>query len=135
MKIINQSRKIIGIFGEPLLPGDSRLLPEGYQTHPVIQDYLEKGILSDAKQSVIRKEICDLERARIAEEAVAQYKKQQEEAAEIASVQAEKEVELKAIRTMKKTELFTKAIGMGIIVKDEDTVEQLREKITAAIRE
>ena len=34
---------------------------------------------------------------------------------------------------MKKPELLTKAAGMGLEVKDDDTVEILKEKILAAL--
>lgn len=49
MKIINKSRKIIGINGEPLLPGADLELPEGMETHPVISYYLQKGIVVDSQ--------------------------------------------------------------------------------------
>lgn len=65
MKIINKSRKIIGINGEPLLPGADLELPEGMETHPVISYYLQKGIVVDS-QNVSAEEktgISDLERA------------------------------------------------------------------------
>lgn len=39
MKIINKSRKIIGINGEPLLPGADLELPEGMETH-LLQSHL-----------------------------------------------------------------------------------------------
>ena len=83
MKIINKSRKIIGINGEPLLPGADLELPEGMETHPVISYYLEKGIVVDS-QNVSAEEntgISDLDRARIEEEAIAKYKAEQEKAA------------------------------------------------------
>ena len=75
MKIINKSRKIIGINGEPLLPGADLELPEGMETHPVISYYLQKGIVVDS-QNVSAEEktgISDLEKARIEEEAIAKY--------------------------------------------------------------
>ena len=80
MKIINKSRKIIGINGEPLLPGADLELPEGMETHPVISYYLQKGIVVDS-QNVSAEEktgISDLERAHIEEEAIAKYKAEQE---------------------------------------------------------
>ena len=96
MKIINKSRKIIGINGEPLLPGADLELPEGMETHPVISYYLEKGIVVDS-QNVSAEEntgISDLDRARIEEEAIAKYKAEQEKAAKA------KEDEIKAVKTM-----------------------------------
>lgn len=121
MKIINKSRKIISINGEPLLPGADLELPDGMEKHPVITFYMEKGIVADsAKVSVDSAGgISDLERARIEEEAIAKYKA--------------KEAEIKAVKTMKKDELCTKAAGMGIEVNDDDTVEVLREKIVAEL--
>lgn len=129
MKIINKSRKIIGINGEPLLPGADLELPEGMETHPVISYYLEKGIVVDS-QNVSAEEntgISDLDRARIEEEAIAKYKAEQENAAKA------KEAEIKAVKTMKKDDLLTKAVGMGLEVTDDDTVYTLKEKIVAEL--
>lgn len=129
MKIINKSRKIIGINGEPLLPGADLELPEGMETHPVISYYLEKGIVVDS-QNVSAEEntgISDLDRARIEEEAIAKYKAEQEKAAKA------KEAEIKAVKTMKKDNLLTKAVGMGLEVTDDDTVDTLKEKIVAEL--
>ena len=129
MKIINKSRKIIGINGEPLLPGADLELPEGMETHPVISYYLEKGIAVDS-QNVSAEEntgISDLDRARIEEEAIAKYKAEQENAAKA------KEAEIKAVKTMKKDDLLTKAVGMGLEVTDDDTVNTLKEKIVAEL--
>lgn len=129
MKIINKSRKIIGINGEPLLPGADLELPEGMEPHPVISYYLEKGIVVDS-QNVSAEEntgISDLDRARIEEEAIAKYKAEQEKAAKA------KEAEIKAVKTMKKDDLLTKAVGMGLEVTDDDTVDTLKEKIVAEL--
>lgn len=129
MKIINKSRKIIGINGEPLLPGADLELPEGMETHPVISYYLQKGIVVDS-QNVSAEEktgISDLEKARIEEEAIAKYKAEQEKAAKT------KETEIKAVKTMKKDDLLTKAVGMGLEVTDDDTVDTLKEKIVAEL--
>lgn len=129
MKIINKSRKIIGINGEPLLPGADLELPEGMETHPVISYYLEKGIVVDS-QNVSAEEntgISDLDRARIEEKAIAKYKAEQEKAAKA------KEAEIKAVKTMKKDDLLTKAVGMGLEVTDDDTVDTLKEKIVAEL--
>ena len=129
MKIINKSRKIIGINGEPLLPGADLELPEGMETHPVISYYLEKGIVVDS-QNVSAEEntgISDLDRARIEEEAIAKYKAEQEKAAKA------KEAEIKAVKTMKKDDLLTKAVGMGLEVTDDDTIDTLKEKIVAEL--
>lgn len=129
MKIINKSRKIIGINGEPLLPGADLELPEGMETHPVISYYLQKGIVVDS-QNVSAEEktgISDLEKAHIEEEAIAKYKAEQEKAAKT------KEAEIKAVKTMKKDDLLTKAVGMGLEVTDDDTVDTLKEKIVAEL--
>lgn len=129
MKIINKSRKIIGINGEPFLPGADLELPEGMETHPVISYYLQKGIVVDS-QNVSAEEktgISDLEKARIEEEAIAKYKAAQEKAAKT------KEAEIKAVKTMKKDDLLTKAVGMGLEVTDDDTVDTLKEKIVAEL--
>lgn len=129
MKIINKSRKIIGINGEPLLPGADLELPEGMETHPVISYYLQKGIVADS-QNVSAEEktgISDLEKARIEEEAIAKYKAEQEKAAKT------NEAEIKAVKTMKKDDLLTKAVGMELEVTDDDTVDTLKEKIVAEL--
>lgn len=139
MKVVNKSRKIIGINGEPLLPGMDMKLERGVEKHPVIVDYLKKGILVDAKNADATDKggISDFEKARIAEEAIAQYKKQQEEAtaAEAKAAQEAKEAEIKAVQAMKKPELLTKAAGMGLDVQDDEKVEVLKEKIIAAINQ
>ena len=124
MKVTNKSRKIIAINGEPLLPGTDMELPESFQDHPSIIDYLKKGILVDSEKAAASSAgngISDFERAKIAEEAISRYK---EEQAAIAAAQAE----IKAVQSMKKPELLTKAAGMGLEVKDDDTVEILKEK-------
>lgn len=132
MKVINKSRKIISIAGEPFLPGKDMELPAGIEKHPAIMDYMAKGIIVDADKAVATADagISDLERAKIADEAIAQYKAEQ---AALAAAQAEREAEIKSVKTMKKDELCTKAAGMGIEVKDDDTVEVLREKIIAEL--
>lgn len=129
MKIINKSRKIIGINGEPLLPGADLELPEGMETHPVISYYLQKGIVVDFQNVSVEEKtgISDLEKARIEEEAIAKYKAEQEKAAKT------KEAEIKAVKTMKKDDLLTKAVGMGLEVTDDDTVDTLKEKIVAEL--
>lgn len=129
MKIINKSRKIIGINGEPLLPGADLELPEGMETHPVISYYLQKGIVVDSQNVSVEEktDISDLEKARIEEEAIAKYKAEQEKAAKT------KEAEIKAVKTMKKDDLLTKAVGMGLEVTDDDTVDTLKEKIVAEL--
>lgn len=137
MKVINKSRKIIAIAGEPLLPGNDMELPEGYDKHPSIVDYIKSGVLSDAaKASVGNSEaasgLSDFERAKIAEDAIARYKAEQEA---IARAQAEKKAEIEAVKSMKKDELLTKAVGMGLEVADDDKVDALREKIIAALNQ
>ena len=130
MKIINKSRKIIGINEEPLLPGAELELPDGMENHPVIAYYLERGIVADSQNASVEKVnsgISDLEKARIEEEAIARYKAEQEKAA------AAKEAEIKAVGSMKKDELLTKAAGMGLEVSDDDKVETLKEKIIAEL--
>lgn len=133
MKIINKSRKIIGINGEPFLPGADLELPDGMENHPVIAYYLEKGIVVDSQNASTEQReagISDLERAHIEEEAIARYKAEQEKVAKAA---ASKEAEIKAVNSMKKDELLTKAAGMGLEVKDDDKVETLKEKIIAEL--
>lgn len=134
MKIINKSRKIIGINGEALLPGRTMELQEGYESHPAIAAYLKKGIIADADNDMPVKEdsgVSDFEKARIAEEAIARYKEEQEA---LAAAQKKKQAEIDAVKAMKKkADLLLKAAGMGLEVKDEDTAEALKEKIMAAL--
>jgi hypothetical protein len=135
MKIINKSRKIIGINGEPLLPGKDMVLPDGMEKNPCVADYLAKGIVADADkdtQNTAADGVSDFERAKIAEEAIAKYKAEQEA---LAAAQAEKEAEINAVKGMKKAALLKKAAGMEIEVKDDDTEETVREKILAALEQ
>jgi hypothetical protein len=135
MKIINKSRKIIGINGEPLLPGKDMVLPDGMEKNPCVADYLAKGIVADADkdtQNTAADGVSDFERAKIAEDAIAKYKAEQEA---LAVAQAEKEAEINAVKGMKKAALLKKAAGMEIEVKDDDTEETVREKILAALEQ
>lgn len=134
MKVINKSRKIISIQGEPFLPGKDMELPAGFENHPVVKGYLEKGVLVDAANAVetANTGISDFEKAKIAEEAIAKYKAEQEA---LAAAQAEKEAEIKAVKGMKKDELLTKAAGMGIEVEDGETADSVREKVLAALNQ
>lgn len=129
MKVINNSRKIIGIVGEPLLPNQDLTLEEGLEKHPTIQEYLKKGILIDADKTSntpVAGGIDAAEREKIAAEAIEKYKAEQ--AAEEA-----KENEIKAVKAMRKDDLLKKAVAMGIEVKDEDTAEDIRTQILNAI--
>lgn len=132
MKVVNKSRKIIGIEGEALLPGCEIELKKELQEHPSIKDYLESGVLADIENKAVApaEGISDLEKARIAEEAIAAYKAQQEEEAK---KQAEKEAEIKAVKSMKKDELLNKAVALGVKVDDGDTAEVVRDKVLAAL--
>ena len=140
MKLINKSRKIIAINGEPFLPGTEMELPEGMEVHPSILEYLEKGVMADVNTpsaAAAPTEIGDFERTKIAEEAIAKYKAEQEEAALKAEQEkaAQREAEIKTVKYMKKDDLITKSMGMSLAVEDSDTVDILREKIIAALME
>lgn len=136
MKVINKSRKIIAINNEALLPGKDMELLEGFEKHPSITNYLKKGVIADVNAAVtpsaISGDISDFERAKIAEEAIAKYKAEQEAAA---AAKSEKEAEIKAVKDMKKPELITKAMGMGIEANESDTVDVLKDKIITALSE
>lgn len=126
MKVINKSRKIIGIAGEPLLPGDEITLKDGFERHPMIQDYLKKGVLADVENMTalpVESTLDDMEREKIEAEAIAKYKAAQEAKAN----------EIKTVKAMKKDELLKKAISMGIEVKDDDTADAIKEQILNAI--
>ncbi len=138
MRVINKSRKIIAINGQPFLPGTEMELTEGMEAHPSILDYLKKGVVVDVdtpSATAPLTEISDSERARIAGEAIARYKAEQEEAALKAEQEKadRREADIKAVKYMKKDELITKAMGMSLAVEDSDTVDILREKIIAAL--
>ncbi len=131
MKVINKSRKIIAIAGEPLLPGNDMELPEGYDKHPSIVDYLKSGVLADVAKVNVGSDnavggLSDEERAKIAEDAINQYKAEQEA---LAAAQAKKNAEIKAVNKMKKDELASKALGMGIEVSDSDSADIIKDKI------
>jgi hypothetical protein len=123
MKVINKSRKIISIKGEAFLPGTEMVLPQGLENNPCIVDYIAKGILADADVVISSAAVDADEKARIEQEAVEKYKAEQ----------AEKESEIKAVKSMKKDDLINKAIGMGLEVNDNNTVDELKEKIIAAL--
>ena len=134
MRIINSSRKVIGIQEKTLLPGERLTLEPGEEQHPTIQFYLKQGILSDADsktKSSSGLEIHPAEREKIEKEAIERYKKEQ---AEYQEAKEKKEAEIKAVQGMKKKEL-KKALGMGIETQDSDTEEVLKEKIVQVIRE
>ncbi len=134
MNIINKSRKIISINGEPLLPGSTMELIPDMEKNPVIAAYLEKGVIADTSKamapSAVSTEISDSEKAKIEEAAIAKYIAEQEA---IAQTQAAKEAEIKAVKAMDKDALVTKALGMGIEVLDSDTKEILKDKIFKAL--
>lgn len=135
MKVINKSHKIIGIGGEPLLPGNTMELTGRQEANPVIAGFLKSGTLVDASKDVpgsVPGGISDFERQRIAEEAIAQYKKEQEAAAH---AQAVRQAEIREVKNMKKDELLRKAAGMGLDVKDDDTVDTMKEKILAVLNQ
>lgn len=132
MKIINKSRKIICINGEPFLPGETTTIADGSEKSPAMAFYFERGLVADASKVTDAGDtaLTDLEKARIADEAVERYKAEQAAAEE---AKEKKEAEIKAVQSMKKQELLTKAAGMGLEVKDDDTVDALKEKIVAAL--
>ena len=132
MKVINKSRKVIGINGEPLLPGKTMDLPEGAEKHPAIADYLKKGILVDSAKAdmTVSAVISDSEKARIAEEAIANYKAQQ---AELEAKRAAKEAEIKDAKGMNKGDLQLKAATMGIKFTDDTKAEDLKKLVVDAL--
>ena len=135
MKIVNSSRKVIGIKEKTLLPGETLALEPGEEKNPSIQFYLKQGILSnaDTKTAVSSsQDISQAEKERIEREAVERYKKEQ---AEYQAAREKKEAEIKAVQGTKKKELVKKALGMGIECSDADTEEILKEKIIQAIEE
>lgn len=146
MKIVNKSRKIIGINGEPLLPGADMEIIKEIAKNPVIEDYLKRGVIADVNKAVAPStastEISDAERAKIAEEAIAKYKAEQEaiakaeaakKAKEEKKAEAEKKKAIKEVESMDKDALANKAIGMGLEVHDTDTTDTLKEKILNAL--
>ena len=130
MRIINKSRKIISINNEPFLPGKSMELPKEMETHPSIINFLKKGVIADVNSVVapssVSNSISDEERAKIAEQAIADYLEKQKKAQETL------ENEIKSIKGMKKDELINKALAMGVEAADSDTMDVLKEKIINA---
>ena len=99
----------------------------GQETHPVVKFYLEKGILVDAEDTSKKSDgISDLEKAKIAEAAIAEYKAKQEA---VMDAKAEKVAEIKAVKSMKKEELQLKAAALGLEVADDIKAEDLKAKI------
>lgn len=133
MRIINSSRKVIGIKEKTLLPGETLILEHGEEKNPTIQFYLKQGILSNADSKKVGFSDSDInqeEKEKIEKEAVERYKKEQEE---YQAAKDKKEAEIKAVKGMKKKDLAKKALGMGIEFQDSDTEEILKEKIIQAI--
>jgi len=131
MKVMNKSRKIIAIAEEPILPGEYMELPEGYDSHPSIAYYIKTGVLTDAEKISTEnikatETFSEDEKRKIAEAAVAKYKEEQEI---LTSIQTKRDSEIKAVKTMKKEELISKAMGMGIEIEDSDTADVIKGKI------
>lgn len=112
MKIFNKSRKIVGINGNALLPQKEMEIADKMREHPVIKHYLKKGVVEERK---------------------AEENKKPKNTDENTSDSKEKDAELKSVKAMRKDELFSKALGMGLEVNDDDTVDVLREKIIKAL--
>ena len=112
MKIFNKSRKIIGINGKALLPEETMEIYDEMRNHPVVSHYLNKKIIIEC-----------------AEEKINDVKPVNENIGDSKG----KEAEIKAVKAMKKDELFSKAINMGLEIKDDDTVDILKEKIITAL--
>ena len=91
---------------------------------------MTKGVIVDADKVTASagSGFSDIEKAQIAEAAIAQYKAEQ-------ALQAEKEAAIKAVKSMKKDELLTKAAGMGIEVEDGETADSIKEKVLAALNQ
>jgi hypothetical protein len=47
----NRSNKIIGIGSVSFLPGDIKLMPNGYEDHPIVKSYEERKLLIPANRS------------------------------------------------------------------------------------
>ena len=110
-----------------MLPGADTELLAGQETHPVVKFYLEKGILVDAEDTSKKSDgISDLEKAKIAEAAIAEYKAKQEA---VMAAKAEKVAEIKAVKSMKKEELQLKAAALGLEAADDIKAEDLKAKI------
>lgn len=129
----NVSTKIIGGLGDAFLPGTTVPYTEDLKKHPTVRFYIEKKILKlvdheQESEEVQDATISDEERKRIAEEAIAEYKKQ------LAENEAKKEA-VAAIKSMKKAELETKAVELGVELTGSETVEQLKEKLISRISE
>lgn len=129
----NVSTKIIGGLGGAFLPGTTVPYTEELKKHPTVQFYIDKKILKlvSHEQDVEEPQatsISDEERRRIAEEAIAEYKKQLE------AEDAKKEA-ISVIKSMKKADLETKAVELGVELTGSETVEQLKDKLISRISE
>lgn len=129
----NISTKIIGGLGDAFLPGTTVPYTEELKRHPAIRFYIEQKILKLVDQENGTEEhqetvVSDEEKKRIAEEAIAEYKKQ------LAESEAKKEA-IAAIKGMKKAELETKAVEFGVELTGSETVDQLKDKLIAHISE
>lgn len=112
MKIFNKSRKIIGINGNALLPEETMEISDKMKNHPIINHYLNKKVIiecGEGKSNDVKPVNANTTDSK------------------------EKETEIKAVKSMKKDELFSKAISMGLEIEDDDTVDILKEKIISAL--
>ena len=90
---------------------------------------LAKQTEEETQKFVAKKE----EAAQIREERRIEKAENASEKAEQEKAAKTKEAEIKAVKTMKKDDLLTKAVGMGLEVTDDDTVDTLKEKIVAEL--
>lgn len=123
MHITNQSRKVIGIAGEPLLPGDTKEIPEEYINHPSIQEYVKKGVVSTDQvvtAPFVIHEISDAKKEEIEKAAIARYLAEQQT--------KQTQSETGTIKSTKKSESSKKAKPVEATVTNESTEDQLEEK-------
>lgn len=120
MRIRNNSRKIIAIENQPLLPNETVEIEGSLEEHPELSFLFDSGMIVDVdKASGISDEV----KNKIIEDAMA-------------GIEAKKkayEEDVKAVSKMKKPELLIKAAGMGIEVSDDETADSIREKIVNAL--
>lgn len=120
MRIRNNSRKIIAIENQPLLPNETVEIEGSLEEHPELSFLFDSGMIVDVDAAT---HISHEDKMKIIENAMA----------EVATKKKAYEEDVKAVAKMKKPELLIKAAGMGIEVSDDETADSIREKIVNAL--
>ena len=148
MLVKNNGQKIIGFGSVHILPGETKMLPEGYdESHPTVAYYLLRGYL--VKVDASRPPAQDVKvpdnpgvpgsdtgdpNAKTDPGGVELTDEEKAAAAKIAEIEAK----IKAVGKMNLEPLRGEAFALGIEWKEEDTkailVQKITEKLQAEIR-